>query len=194
MRHFDMCPQCQAEYNDPQNRRFHAQPNACPQCGPSLALWHRDGACRSTHHDALQSAADAILRGAIVAVKGLGGFHLMVDARNEMAIRRLRQSKHREEKPFALMVPSLAVAHRHCHISPLESHLLSSPASPIVLLRRKSSMVAAAVAPGNPNLGVMLPYTPLHHLLLRTLGDQSSDDRPIPRTLQQQTPVVSNAG
>ena len=170
MRHFDMCDPCQAEYNDPQNRRFHAQPNACPQCGPSLALWQRDGTCRSTHHDALRSAADAILRGAIVAVKGLGGFHLMVDARNEIAVHRLRQSKHREEKPFALMVPSLAVAHRHCHISPLEAHLLSSPASPIVLLRRKSSLLSAAVAPGNPNLGVMLPYTPLHHLLLRTLG------------------------
>ncbi len=170
MRHFNLCHDCQTEYGDPQNRRFHAQPNACPQCGPSLALWNRDGVCLSTRHDALQCATDAVRHGAIVAVKGLGGFHLIADARNPAAIRQLRQRKHREQKPFALMMPSLATTERFCHVNPLEAQLLCSPASPIVLLRRKSSQLPDSIAPGNPNFGVMLPYTPLHHLLMRHLG------------------------
>jgi hydrogenase maturation protein HypF len=170
MRHFTMCPQCQAEYHDPHNRRFHAQPNACPQCGPQLTLWDGNGAPLAVQQVALRAAAEAIRHGAIVAVKGLGGFHLMVDAGNVAAVQQLRQRKQREEKPFALMYPTLAAVQEHCHVSAVEARLLLSPASPIVLLRRKSSLPPAAIAPGNPSLGVMLPYTPLHHLLLQELG------------------------
>jgi len=156
MRLFEMCCVCQAEYDDPNDRRFHAQPNACPDCGPQLDRPIRD-------------AADAIRQGSIVAVKGLGGFHLIVDARNDAAIRRLRERKAREEKPFALMFPSPEAVEESCELSPVESRLLRSPEAPIVLVRRRVE-VAPAIAPGSPYLGVMLPYTPLHHLLMRELG------------------------
>jgi hydrogenase maturation protein HypF len=170
MRHFAMCRQCQAEYDDPHNRRFHAQPNACPQCGPQLALWDGNGTPLASQHAALLATVEAIRHGAIVAVKGLGGFHLVVDAHNEASVQQLRQRKQRAEKPFALMYPSLTAVQEHCHVSALEARLLLSPASPIVLLHRKASLPHAAIAPGNPYLGVMLPYTPLHHLLLHELG------------------------
>jgi len=173
MKNFTMCAECEREYGDPANRRFHAQPNACPECGPQLQLWSMDGTVLSARESALQQAAEAIRQGKIVGVKGLGGFHLMVDARNEEAVRRLRERKHREEKPFALMVPSVEDVLRECELTPLEERLLRSPESPIVLVRRKqlaASTLAPSVAPGNPMLGVMLPYTPLHHLLTRTLG------------------------
>ncbi len=173
MRHFRMCSRCQAEYEDPGDRRFHAQPNACPECGPRLELWDRWGLCSAGDHDALQEAGEKIRQGEIVAVKGLGGFHLMVDARNEDAVRLLRQRKQREEKPFAIMMPSLEIIKEMCEVSSGEEALLTSPESPIVLLRRKSlphSRLCAEVAPGNPWLGVMLPYTPLHHLLMRELN------------------------
>ncbi|MBI3962080.1 MAG: carbamoyltransferase HypF [Deinococcus sp.] len=176
MRRFTMCPACQAEYDDPRNRRFHAQPNACPVCGPHLKLWDGTGKVLASHHQALLVAADAIRQGMIVAIKGLGGFHLMVDARREESVRQLRQRKHREEKPLALMYPSLAWVKAHCAVSELEERLLQSPESPIVLLRRHKAVapgwaeIAPAVAPRNPYLGVMLPYTPLHHLLLAELG------------------------
>jgi len=172
MKAFTMCAECAREYHDPADRRFHAQPNACPACGPQLALWDSDGRAMARRHDALLSAAEAIREGKIVAVKGLGGFHLMVDARNEKAVQTLRSRKHREEKPFALMVPSLDLALHACSASEVEQRLLRSPECPIVLLRRKPwpSEIAASVAPGNPNLGVMLPSTGLHHLLMRELG------------------------
>jgi hydrogenase maturation protein HypF len=181
MRKFEMCRECREEYENPLDRRFHAQPNACPVCGPHLELWDETGGVLSTHHWALRSAAEAIRQGRIVAVKGLGGFHLVADARNEEAVIRLRERKHREEKPFALMYPSLALAKRHCEVSDLEERLLLSPESPIVLLRRKTSdhkfpisnfqfPIAPSVAPRNPYLGIMLPYTPLHHILMRQLG------------------------
>ncbi|HEY0283638.1 MAG TPA: carbamoyltransferase HypF [Rhizomicrobium sp.] len=170
MRHFAMCPACRAEYDDPSNRRFHAEPNACPVCGPRLSLWNGDGAVLAQEHDALLDAAKAIRAGKIVAAKGIGGFHLIADARNGEAVRRLRARKLRAEKPFAVMFPSLAVVERECAVSPEERALLESPARPIVLLRRKPGAIAASVAPGNPRLGVMLPYAPLHHLLLRELG------------------------
>jgi hydrogenase maturation protein HypF len=182
MKHFTMCPRCQAEYDDPRDRRFHAQPNACPDCGPHLELWDREGkvvsAVASERHDqALRLVAEALRTGRIVAVKGLGGFHLMVAAHNDQAVRRLRERKHREEKPFALMFPSLESVKAACGVSPLEERLLCAPESPIVLLRRldasrlpPAASISASVAPGNPNLGVMLPYTPLHHLLLSQLG------------------------
>ncbi len=173
MRHFRMCAQCQAEYEDPGDRRFHAQPNACLECGPRLELWDCSGFCLSRDHDALLDAGEKIRKGEIVAVKGLGGFHLMADARNEEAVRLLRQRKQREEKPFALMMPSLEVIMKSCEVSSGEEILLTSPESPIVLLRRKASShsdLCAAIAPRNPWLGVMLPYTPLHHLLMRELN------------------------
>jgi hydrogenase maturation protein HypF len=170
---FTMCAECAREYGDPGNRRFHAQPNACPECGPQLALWSMTGEVLAQRAAALAEAAEAIRQGKIVGVKGLGGFHLMVDARNEDAVRRLRERKHREEKPFALMFPSEEELLRECALAPLESRLLRSPESPIVLVRRRdgaASALAPSVAPGNPMLGVMLPYTPLHHLLMRELG------------------------
>ena len=172
MRGFTMCPECVAEYDDPADRRFHAQPNACPQCGPQLALWDATGAELATRHEALLAAAAALRAGKIVAVKGLGGFHLMVDARNDDAVAELRRRKQREEKPFALMALSLGEALRLCAASEVEERLLHSPECPIVLLRRRLGTIhlAPAIAPGNPMLGVMLPSTPLHHLLLRELG------------------------
>jgi len=176
MANFGMCDDCRREYENPLDRRFHAQPNACPKCGPRLEYWSPDGKTIARHHEALLLAAEDIRAGQIVAVKGLGGFHLMVDARNEDAVGRLRARKHREEKPFALMYPSLKAVREHCEVSELEERLLLSPESPIVLLKRaaqfssRNSDVAPSVAPGNPYLGVMLPYTPLHHFLMRELG------------------------
>jgi hydrogenase maturation protein HypF len=175
MKMFTMCEECQREYDDPLDRRFHAQPNACPRCGPHLELWNDAGAVLYTHDEALAAAAAAIRSGKIVALKGLGGFHLVVDARNDDAVNRLRRRKHREEKPFALMYPSLDLVRGDCSVSDLEERLLLSPESPIVLLNRKAdigyrtSSISPSVAPNNPCLGIMLPYTPLHHLLLREL-------------------------
>ena len=186
MRRFVMCPTCQAEYDSPLDRRFHAQPNACPVCGPQLAVAGEQlsdggkqaakeaGSARFTFHaahDALQIAADSLRVGQIVAVKGLGGFHLMVDAGNAEAVARLRQSKPRREKPFALMVRDLAAARRLVEVDEQAAALLTSAEAPIVLLpRRADAPVAANVAPANPTLGVMLAYTPLHHLLLDALA------------------------
>jgi hydrogenase maturation protein HypF len=170
MRHFPMCQACQAEYDDPLDRRFHAQPNACPQCGPQLAFWDRHGQVLATRHEAVLAAAAAIRQGAIVAVKGLGGFHLLVDAGNATAVQRLRQRKRRQAKPFALLYPALEAVRQHCCISDLEAHLLRSPAAPLVLLRRLPATAPHdAVAPGNPSFGVMLPANPLHHLLMAEL-------------------------
>jgi hydrogenase maturation protein HypF len=169
MKKFTMCPACDREYHDPLDRRFHAQPNACPFCGPHRELWDRKGARLSDREVALRLAADKIRDGQIVALKGVGGFQLIVDARNESALRRLRERKRREEKPFAVMYPTVASVREDCAVSELEERLLLSPEAPIVLLQRHSSRLAAALAPGNPHLGVMLPSSPLHHLLLRDL-------------------------
>ncbi|MDW8141799.1 MAG: Sua5/YciO/YrdC/YwlC family protein, partial [Candidatus Bipolaricaulota bacterium] len=135
MKKFPMCSDCQAEYQDPTNRRFHAQPNACPTCGPHLELWDSKGNVLAQHDDALRQTAEAIRTGQIVAVKGLGGFHLICDARNDDAVRQLRRRKHREEKPFALMYPSLELVKAHCEVSELEERVLTSPEAPIVLLK-----------------------------------------------------------
>jgi hydrogenase maturation protein HypF len=172
MRLFQMCPRCRSEYEDPRDRRFHAQPNACAECGPHVELWDTTGACVSDRDEAIRQTARTIHDGAIVAVKGLGGFHLMVDARSDQAVKRLRELKHREEKPLALMFPSVDAAKSECDISRLEERLLRSPESPIVLLRRRqpTPAVAESVAPKNPCLGVLLPYTPLHHLLMRAIN------------------------
>ncbi len=167
---FDMCAHCRAEYDNPLDRRFHAQPNACADCGPQLAWWARDGEALSSDEDALAAAITTLSEGAIVAVKGLGGFHLMVDAANDTAIAALRQRKHREAKPLALMVPDIEAARALCEISQLESRLLQAPEAPITILRRRAGVPADGIAPGNPYLGIMLPYTPLHHLLLAGVG------------------------
>jgi hydrogenase maturation protein HypF len=172
MKNFRMCNQCQTEYEHPLDRRFHAQPNGCPECGPQLTLWEADGSVRASGHEALLAAANALRQGSIVAIKGLGGFHLVVDARNREAVLRLRQRKQRKEKPFALIYPSLEMVQAQTEVSDLEEKLLRSPEAPIVLLRRRPIPVGPVeeVAPGNPYLGVMLPYTPLHYLLMAELG------------------------
>ncbi|MCP4751302.1 MAG: carbamoyltransferase HypF [Proteobacteria bacterium] len=174
MKNFTMCEQCLDEYHDPADRRFHAQPNACPRCGPKLSAWDDSGKTLSEGHEALLYTAERLGCGDIVAVKGLGGFHLMVDARNEQAVSRLRRRKRRSEKPLAVMVSSLEQAKDECRVDFFEERSLVSPESPIVLLRRKTewdaSVIAGNIAPNNPTLGVMLPYTPLHHILMRRLG------------------------
>lgn len=173
MKLFDMCPACKHEYADPADRRFHAQPNACPVCGPHLELWSAEGKVLSAHRQAMIQAVKSLREGKILALKGMGGFQLLVDARNDQAVRELRRRKHRDEKPFALMAPSINAAKKFCNISLLEERLLLSPEAPIVLLDRGTKNVqgiAASVAPENPALGFMLPYTPLHHILLRDLG------------------------
>jgi hydrogenase maturation protein HypF len=193
---FQMCDACRAEYDNPADRRFHAQPIACANCGPQLELWNPRGEVLNISHDALLAAAEAIRSGMVVAVKGLGGFHLMVDARerNDDAVTRLRRLKRREEKPFALMYPSLAAIEGDCVVDPIAHNILLSPASPILLLPKRSAIsdsplpsspkirkrggikhssahpLSPLIAPSNPYLGVMLPYTPLHHLLMMELG------------------------
>ncbi|MFZ4813331.1 MAG: carbamoyltransferase HypF [Phototrophicaceae bacterium] len=170
MQGFGMCAQCRAEYDNPHDRRFHAQPNACPVCGPQIALWDSHGREIATRSDALCMAAEALRHGEIVALKGLGGFQLLVDAQDAQAVARLRQRKQRYEKPLAVMFPLLAQVTACCAVSDAECNLLTSSAAPIVLLQRTGGRVAANVAPNNPYLGVILPYTPLHHLLLDDLG------------------------
>ncbi len=170
MNRFKMCPECQREYDDPLNRRFHAQPNACPKCGPTLELVDNqgnpvDGA------DAIAIASQFLREGRIVAIKGLGGFLLACDATNQAVVNLLRRRKMRPSKPLAIMVSSIEEVKKHCHVSDEEEKLLTSPHSPIVLLKWKaSSSVSSAVAPNLKYLGVMLPYTPLHHILLRETG------------------------
>ena len=170
MKGFPLCPRCLAEYGDPRDRRFHAQPIACPDCGPHLELWDRQGGVLATHHQALLETARALRQGALVALKGLGGFQLLADARHTAALERLRQGKQRGEKPFALMYPSLEAVEAHCRVSALEARLLRAPEAPIVLPRRRGDDLSALVAPDHACLGVMLPYTPLHHLLLEAVA------------------------
>jgi len=166
---FEMCGACRDEYDDPADRRFHAQPIACPDCGPTLELVH--SGTRETGEAALQHARTRIAAGQIVAVKGLGGYHLACDARNEAAVAELRRRKQRGDKPFALMVRDTGRAHRFVSMSDGELRLLTGSRKPIVLMaRRDEHDVAPSVAPGNPDLGVMLPYTPLHVLFLEAPG------------------------
>lgn len=192
MSRFEMCAQCAAEYHDPANRRFHAQPVCCPACGPRLSLLDTTGTQVSAQ-EAGAALAGAVLAGAVLpgagpiaaavallragrvlAVKGLGGYHLSVDAGSETAAAALRERKHREDKPFAVMVADVAAARRLCEVDDVAAALLASARRPIVLLPRRAAgpgpAVAPPVAPGNRQLGIMLPYTPLHHLLLRELA------------------------
>jgi len=170
---FRMCELCQAEYDDPGDRRFHAQPNACPECGPSVSLIdaHGDSIGLGDARDGIAALASALRAGKIAAIKGIGGFHLACRADDEEAVALLRARKHREDKPFALMPPDLETARALVVLDAVAEGCLLGPERPIVLaLRRPDAAVAQAVAPGSPELGVMLPYSPLHHLLLADAG------------------------
>ena len=169
---FEMCPECRREYDDPSNRRFHAQPNACPACGPRVRLLDRFGhELRVKPGDPISRTAQMLRGRAVVAIKGLGGYHLACDPFDAAAVRTLRGRKARQDKPFALMARDLAQVRELCHVTPDEEAILNSAARPIVLLqRREDSGVADEVAPRQKTLGVMLAYTPLHHLLLRDAG------------------------
>ncbi len=184
MKGFTMCSDCETEYHDPMNRRFHAQPNACPECGPVLQLLDTHG--EVVHcDDPLESALEMIRRGLVLAVKGLGGFHLAVNAFDDDAVFRLRKRKRREEKPFALMVKDIETAEKYCSINDEERLALLSPEAPVVLLRKKESPFSAAVVPGNDRLGIMLPYTPLHVLMMErgpsvlVMTSANASDEPI---------------
>ncbi len=167
MRGFTMCPDCEREYHQPADRRFHAQPNACPACGPQLIL--EDGS-PTPQTKAISRAAALLREGRILALKGIGGYQLLCDARNEVSVGRLRERKQREEKPLALMFPDLEMIRKFCRVEEEEERLLQSFAAPIILLaRREETELAPSVAPDNPNLGGMLPYSPLHHLLMAEL-------------------------
>ena len=194
---FPMCPACKAEYEDPSDRRYHAQPTCCPACGPELSLLDANGQALAPAGGPLAGAVEMLREGKVVAIKGLGGYHLAALAASELAAAALRGRKHREDKPFAVMVPDMKAARSLCQVGPAEERLLASPAHPIVLVRRRAGTapttipgaaatepgtapvtpvtpvapVAAAVAPGNRYLGLMLPYTPLHHLLAASLAE-----------------------
>jgi len=166
MADFTMCPACKKEYDDPRNRRFHAQPNACPACGPTVEFRVRGSEFGVRNDEALREAITLLRKGGIVAIKGLGGFHLACDASNDRAVRRLRENKRKSNKPFAVMSSSIEDIGRYCEISPEERDLLTSVRRPVVLLQKKAgSNLSEAVSPNNRYVGVMLPYTPLHQLL-----------------------------
>jgi hydrogenase maturation protein HypF len=190
MRRFALCPDCGAEYEDPADRRFHAQPLAYPVCGPTIWLERLGDGLTPATADAAETAARLLLNGTIIAVKGIGGFHIACDACDADAVERLRTSKHRYDKPFALMARDIDVVRRYCAMTPQDEALLRSPVAPIVVLPTEGhERVAAAVAPGQRTLGFMLPYTPLHHLLLERI------DRPIVLTsgnLSDEPQCISN--
>ena len=175
MNNFPMCRQCREEYEDPRDRRFHAQPTACPNCGPKISLWDSQGITIAIDDAAMRATTEAIRMGKIIAFKGLGGYQLICDARRQDTVLELRKRKHREEKPFALLVPSLEEAQRLCELSEKEIRLFCSPERPITLLRRKQEIGLATSLFGvsgycsNPYLGLMLPCTPLHYLLMDEL-------------------------
>ncbi|MET8572639.1 carbamoyltransferase HypF [Streptomyces sp. NPDC004783] len=172
MREFTLCAACAAEYADPTDRRYHAEPMACPRCGPRTSWWSPDAACEG--EEALNAAAEAVLQGRVVALKGVGGYQLVCDATDAAVVATLRHRKHRPDKPFAVMVPDLTMARRLARIGPVEHELLGSAACPIVLLPSlPASPLAAGVHPGTRRVGLLLPAGPLHHLLARAV------DRPV---------------
>jgi hydrogenase maturation protein HypF len=180
MRGFPMCVECATEYQDPADRRFHAQPIACPVCGPAVRYESGGQACAGTDL-ALAAAQAALSRGAVLAIKGLGGYHLACDATSSQAVSELRQRKRRPAKPFAVMVADVAAAERLALVGPAEAELLTSRQRPIVLLRRRAGgPVSHLVAPDNPYIGLLLPYTPLHHLLFAPVPGA---DAPVPGPL-----------
>jgi hydrogenase maturation protein HypF len=173
MKIFEMCDDCRREYENISDRRYHAQPIACAKCGPHVELWNATGKVIASHNEAIVQVCERIRSGDIIAVKGLGGFQLIVNSNNDDAVKRLRKKKHRDEKPFAVMFPDINSIKCYCNISSHEEIILLSPESPIVLVAKKTTAVGQKisdfVAPANPYLGVMLPYTPLHHILMRNL-------------------------
>ncbi|MCZ6805067.1 MAG: carbamoyltransferase HypF, partial [Proteobacteria bacterium] len=196
---FTMCGTCDDEYNDPSNRRFHAQPNACPVCGPYIWLEHADNKELSnnalTKKNNLDTVCTLLKQGGIVAIKGIGGFHLACDAINENAVKRLRHRKQRYYKPFALMARNIEIVKRYCEVDAVEEQLLLSASAPIVLLKmNKVDKVADTVAPGHTHLGFMLPYSPIHHLILKhmehpiilTSGNLSDEPQCIDNTTAKQ--------
>src|SRR5215470_11493331 len=174
MREFTMCDACRAEYENPDDRRFHAEPTACAECGPRLYLTDEGGRELENGDSAIGHARGLLLNGKILAIKGVGGFHLACDATNAGAVQRLRQRKCREAKPFAMMAGSIELIEEHCSVSAFERDLLFSTRRPIALLARKPDSAISnwlrAVAPGLNSLGFMLPYAPLHYLLMENLG------------------------
>jgi hydrogenase maturation protein HypF len=194
---FTMCPDCAAEYHNPADRRFHAQPNACPVCGPHVWLEanpHNSGE-QINHAEAIAQARRLLAEGRIVAVKGLGGFHLACDATNDAAVRTLRERKRRVDKPFALMSPDVATIECYCFVSEGERQLLESPQRPIVLLRRRpEAPISPAVAPNNNFLGVMLPYTPLHYLLFADESRKTKDEGCSSFVLRPSSALVMTSG
>ncbi len=177
---FTLCPDCLAEYQDPRNRRFHAQPNACPVCGPKVEFRLRNADCGLRNREAITESVNLLKNGGIVAIKGIGGFHIACDAANDEAVRRLRKKKRKSNKPFAVMSPDIASIEQFCEVSPVERETLVSNRRPIVLLRKKAGCsLSDAVSPNNKDIGFMLPYTPLHYLLFRHPCDSGTDlDRP----------------
>jgi hydrogenase maturation protein HypF len=171
---FAMCPQCRQDYENVDDRRFHAQPIACHRCGPEAWLERADGkpitAAMFSMLDDVDAVCTVLQKGEIVAIKGIGGFHLACDATNETAVQKLRHRKHRYHKPFALMARDLTIIEQYCEVTPLERELLQSAIAPIVLMSMKNSNIAPSVAPDQTTLGFMLPYTPLHHLILRRMN------------------------
>lgn len=193
---FPLCELCSAEYHDPRNRRFHAQPNACPACGPEAAFELANTLFCTTSDDPVEAAREVLKQGGIVAVKGLGGFHLCCDAMNAAAVEELRSRKRRRNKPFALMTASLDSIREFCAVSDAEAALLNDRRRPIVLMRKMSSCaLPAALAPGNASLGFMLPYTPIHHLLFDPGQDGGAPFRVLVMTsanLSEEPIVIAN--
>ena len=169
MRKFPMCPDCKKEYEDPLNRRFHAQPNACPVCGPHISIYRNDGSLVAIKENAMAIILDEIRNGNIAAVKGIGGFHLICDARNDKSVQLLRELKKRQEKPFAVMFKDLAQIREYADTTTIEESSLTSPSRPIVLIKSKGAL-AKSVAPGLQTIGAFLPYTPLHAIILNELN------------------------
>jgi len=170
MKAFQMCNKCEEQYNHPADRRFHAQPNACPVCGPWISLYDNSGNLICEKEDAISEVTTLINNGNIIALKGIGGYHLLCDATNEGAVQRLRKRKHREEKPMAVMFPDIGAIKAEAHVSLLEERALNSVEKPIVILKkRKTTVLADLVSPDNSTAGAFLPYTPLHNIILQRL-------------------------
>ncbi|UCG77694.1 MAG: carbamoyltransferase HypF [Nitrospirota bacterium] len=168
MKVFDMCPDCRAEYDDPSDRRFHAQPNACPVCGPQVFYESGDGSVEKRGQDAIEEVINGLSEGKIIAIKGIGGFHICCNALNPIAVKKLRSEKRKNNKPFALMADDISTVSEYCYVNELEDQLIRSSARPIVLLKRKKGVdIPDDIAPGIEYLGIMLPYTPLHYLLFK---------------------------
>ncbi len=171
MREFEMCDNCGAEYKNPADRRFHAQPVACPDCGPELALVNNSGNTVSGNNEALENCAELLKAGYIISLKSIGGFQILADAANREAVSRLREKKRRKKKAFAMLFPDIETVEEICHVSQMEKELLQSTIAPVILLKRKYKDDPYSLsAPGNPYYGIMLPFSPLHHLLLEKFG------------------------